>query len=196
MSVLLRSRVVWANSLIPTAPAPLTRDVALKEILPPSKHLEPPNYLRTPLWKTVWEGQFNSGTFAFFGKSWITVAAVTAFLYWTRVFDPPPLERLDRYWLNSPKFRILSAFHNQGRRPGFAISMLTYEIRYFFRGIDHPFGMNEYKDLLFKLRENFIIESHPGVQYPYVFRQFNKVETPAKLSVNLYAPPQEQPHHH
>lgn len=174
----------------------LHRNVPLSEIIPVKRYLEPPNFTRMPLWRSFWEGQFNSGTFAFFGKSWMTVAMVTFFLWWSRLLDPPPLERLDRYWINSPKFRILSAYHNKRRRPGFSISMLTYEIRYFFRGMDHPFALNEYKDLLFKLRENYIISQHPGVQYPYVFRQINKVKTPGDLKVNLYPPPQEQLHHH
>ncbi|UKJ90252.2 hypothetical protein MACJ_001184 [Theileria orientalis] len=100
--------------------------------------------------------------------------------------DPPPLERLDRYWLNSPKFRILSAYYNSGKRPAAKIALMTYEVRYFNRGLDHPFTMNEVKDFLFKMKENYLIENHPGVQYPNVFRQHSNVKTPATLTVNLH----------
>eukprot|EP00918_Siedleckia_nematoides_P106038 GHVU01231470.1.p1 GENE.GHVU01231470.1~~GHVU01231470.1.p1 ORF type:complete len:184 (+),score=10.21 GHVU01231470.1:78-629(+) len=169
--------------------APLKKNVTFEAVIPLQRYLEQPNMLRQPLWKTFWEAQFNSRTFLFFGKSWMTFASLGLFLWWTRLFDPAPMERLDRYWLNSPQFRILSAFHNQGKRPAFSISLLTHDIRYFFRGIDHPFGLNEYKDMLFKLRENYLIEKHPGIQYPYVFRQFRAVKTPDTLEVHTYPLP-------
>lgn len=83
----------------------------------------------------------------------------------------------------SAKFRILSAFHNPGKRPGLKISLMTYEARYFYRGLDHPFSLNEIKDFLFKLRENYLINTYEGIQFPFVFRQFNRVQTPGTLEV-------------
>ena len=34
-----------------------------------------------------------------------------------------------------------------------------------YRGLDHPFSLNEFKDYLFKMRENYLIQKYPGVQY-------------------------------
>lgn len=64
------------------------------------------------------------------------------------------------------------------------ISLMTYEVRYFFRGLDHPFGLSEIKDFLFKLREKQMIDRYHGVQFPFVFRQFNRVQTPGTLEVS------------
>ena len=33
------------------------------------------------------------------------------------------------------------------------------QVRYFYRGNDHPFTLNELKDFYFKLRENWLIQS-------------------------------------
>ncbi|OEH80037.1 transmembrane protein [Cyclospora cayetanensis] len=172
----------------PGAPTPLERNIKMNEIMHPRWVLEPPNYVRQPLWRQWWEAQFSNRSFFFFGNAWTSAAAFAAFLWWSRVFDPPPMERLDRYWLNSPKFRILSAFHNPGKRPALKISLMTYEARYFYRGLDHPFSLNEIKDFLFKLRENYLINTFQGIQFPFVFRQFNRVSTPGTLAVHLSDP--------
>lgn len=148
--------------------------------------LETPNYSRTPLWRQFFESQFASRNFFFCGSAWTAIASFAFFMWYSRIFDPPPNERLDRYWLNSPKFRILSAYYNPGKRPGAKISQMTYDSRYFHKGKDHPFAINEIKDYLFKLRENYLIESHPGVQYPNVFRQHRNVKTPATFQVHLH----------
>eukprot|EP00920_Eleutheroschizon_duboscqi_P035832 GHVT01086740.1.p1 GENE.GHVT01086740.1~~GHVT01086740.1.p1 ORF type:complete len:212 (+),score=32.90 GHVT01086740.1:505-1140(+) len=190
----LRASRVLRFGVGPAAPAPLTRNVKLAEALPARWVLEPPNFLRTPLWRQYWEKQFANRSFFFFGNAWTSAASFAAFLWWSRIFDPPPPERLDRYWFNSPKFRIQSAFHNPGRRPGFKIDLMTYEVRYFFRGLDHPFGLNELKSFFFKLRENYTIEKHPGVQFPFVFRQFNRVKTPPVLHVSTSPPPSAAEH--
>lgn len=178
------------------APEVLERNVEMKEILHPRWVLEPPNFLRQPLWKQFWEAQFANRSFWFFGNAWTSAAAFTAFLWWSRVFDPPPKERLDRYWLNSPKFRILSAFHNPGKRPGLKISLMTYEARYCYRGLDHPFTLNEMKDFLFKLREQFLVSKYEGIQFPFVFRQYNRVSTPGVLAVHVSPELQKTPHFH
>ncbi|SBT37155.1 hypothetical protein, conserved in Apicomplexan species [Plasmodium ovale wallikeri] len=174
------TRALLSNSKI------LKRNVEFKEIFKPRWFLESPNYSRMPLWRRFFEGQYTNGSFLFFGNAWTSMFAFAFMLWFSRIFDPPPLERVDKYWLNSPKFRILSAFYNEGKRPGVKISLMTYEARYFYRGIDHPFTINEIKDLWFKLRENYLIESIPAIQYPHVFRQYNNVSTPADLHVHLH----------
>lgn len=185
-----------AQGSVSAAPTPLARNVKMSEILSPRWVLEPPNFLRRPLWRQWWEAQFANRSFFFFGNAWTSAAAFAAFLWWSRVFDPPPKERLDRYWLNSPKFRIISAFHNPGKRPALKISLMTYEVRYCYRGLDHPFTINEIKDFLFKLREQHLVNYFHGVQFPFVFRQFNRVKTPATLEVHTSPVPQQLPHFH
>lgn len=176
-----------------SSPSPLSKNVKFSEIFITGNYLQPPNYVRHPLWKSWWEAQFNNRTFFLFGKSWMAATSLLIFLCWTRIFDPPPKERLDKYWLNSPKFRILTSYHNPGKRPAYKISCLTFNTRYYHRGIDHPFGINEWKDHLFKLHEQFVIEQNPGVQYPYVHRQFNRVQTPDVLEVHKYPSPARIP---
>ncbi|KAK2198008.1 hypothetical protein BdWA1_001013 [Babesia duncani] len=168
------------------APEPLEHNVPFGSILKPRWVLEVPNYTRRPLWRQFFEAQFSSRNFLCFGSTWTAIAAFGALVYYSRLFDTPPLERMDRYWFNSPKFRILSAYYNPCKRPGAKISLLTFEIRYFDRGLDHPFGINEVKDLVFKLKENYSIENHPGIQYPHVFRQHANVTTPPTLAVQLH----------
>ncbi|PFH32065.1 hypothetical protein BESB_020060 [Besnoitia besnoiti] len=175
---------------------PLERNVPMKEILQPLWVLEPPNFLRRPVWRQFWEAQFANRSFFFFGNAWTSAAAFALFIWWSRVFDPPPKERLDRYWLNSPKFRILSAFHNPGKRPGLKISLMTYEARYCFRGLDHPFTLNEMKDFLYKLREQYLVHKYTGIQFPFVFRQYNRVSTPGTLEVHTAPALQQAPHFH
>lgn len=171
----------------------LQRNIQFTEVLPIKQRLDQPNYVRHPLWKTFFEANFTNRTFLFFGKSWITLTAFTAFIWWSRILDPPPEERMDRYWINSPKFRTLSALHNPDKRPGLAISLLTFDLRYFRRFFDHPFALNETKDLLFKIKENHLVTKHKNIQYPYVFRQINKVSTQGTLNVHVYPTVQSLP---
>ncbi|GFE54786.1 hypothetical protein BaOVIS_021900 [Babesia ovis] len=175
-----------SGRLAAASPPPLSENIVFRRVIKPKWVIEPPNYTRTSLWKQFFEGQFHSRNFFIFGGTWTAIASFGFFVWYSRIFDTPPRERLDRYWFNSPKFRILSAFYNPGKRPGASISMMTYEVRYFDKGHDHPFNVNEIKDYLFKLKENYLIENHPGVQYPHVFRQHSNVKTPAKLVVNLH----------
>ncbi|KAF8820995.1 hypothetical protein IE077_002582 [Cardiosporidium cionae] len=184
MAFRLSTLLSAAQSAAESSPSSLlSRNIPLKEILPLRWLLESPNYLRIPLWKQYWEAQFANRSFFFFGNAWTAPVSFAFFLWASRIFDPPPKERLDKYWFNSPKFRILSAFHNPGKRPAVKISLMTYEVRYFNRGLDHPFSLNEIKDFWYKIKENYLIEKHPGVQFPYVFRQFNNVKTPGVLKV-------------
>uniref|UniRef100_A0A1E1X146 Uncharacterized protein n=1 Tax=Amblyomma aureolatum TaxID=187763 RepID=A0A1E1X146_9ACAR len=160
--------------------------VKFSSIFKPRWIIESPNYTRVSLGRQFFEGQFISRNFFIFGGTWTAIASFGLFLWQSRTFDAAPRERLDRYWLNSPKCRILSAVYNPGKRPASVLSLMTYEARYFDRGHDHPFNVNEIKDYLFKLKENYLIENHPGVQYPHVFRQHGNVRTPAQLIVNIH----------
>jgi len=81
------------------------------------------------------------------------------------------VERQDKYYMNGAKFRLQSAYFNPGKRPAFKIAQEQGKLRYYYRGFDHPFSINETKDLLWKLRENWIIQTYPGIQYPNVSRQ-------------------------
>eukprot|EP00922_Rhytidocystis_sp_ex-Travisia-forbesii_P060420 GHVS01089556.1.p1 GENE.GHVS01089556.1~~GHVS01089556.1.p1 ORF type:complete len:248 (+),score=25.73 GHVS01089556.1:229-972(+) len=164
------------------------------DVVKPQWLLEEPNLLRRPIWRQWWEAQFSSRALFVLGSSWASFLTLTGVLWWSRLLDPAPPERYDIYWYNSPKFRIVSARENPGSRPGLTISQLTWTARYNNRGMDHPFGLNELKDSLFKLRENLLIHSYPGVQYPYVFKHFNRVQTPATLKVPLYPLPQKAIH--
>lgn len=59
--------------------------------------------------------------------------------------------------------------------------LFSLQIRYFYRGFDHPYTINEAKDQLWKLRENWIIQNYPGVQYPYVSKQMMPPQLPDKM---------------
>merc|ERR1711924_483900 len=76
---------------------------------------------------------------------------------------------------------IQSAYANPGTRPAFKIAQEQPKLRYIYRGLDHPFTLNEFKDYLFKMRENYLIQKYPGVQYPYVFKQMMPETTPDPL---------------
>jgi hypothetical protein len=52
--------------------------------------------------------------------------------------------------------------------------MATYYTFFFLK----KKGINEWKDNLYKLREDFLIHEFPGIQYPYIFKQFPHVKTP------------------
>ncbi len=38
------------------------------------------------------------------------------------------------------------------------INISLLQLRYYYRGNDHPFTLNEIKDYYFKLRENYLIQ--------------------------------------
>lgn len=51
-----------------------------------------------------------------------------------------------------------AAYANPGTRPAAKIAQEQAKLRYFYRGNDHPFSLNEQKDYYFKLRENLLIQ--------------------------------------
>lgn len=88
--------------------------------------------------------------------------------------------------MNSERYRIINAFYNQGKRPALEMAKLAGWVRYTLRGMDHPFTLNERVDMWFKQREQYLIARNPGVQYPYVFRNYSKVNGPDVLKVHVY----------
>lgn len=168
----------------------LTRQIPLSEIFPYEANLlYYPNYQRIPLSRAFFEAQFCARNFGFFGTSWTSFLSLLLVIWYCRAFDPAPNERIDRYWLHSPKFRILVAQKSPGRRPGYAIAFISSTIRYIFRGLDHSLSINERKDLLFKLKESYLVEINPTIQYPYLFRQLNKVHTKDPHNIHIYSIP-------
>mmetsp|Transcript_37585 Transcript_37585/g.82216 ORF Transcript_37585/g.82216 Transcript_37585/m.82216 type:complete len:192 (+) Transcript_37585:49-624(+) len=154
-----------------------------------------PNLRRAPFWKFFWTQNFvaRQHVFSLHHTGMITACV---FFWWWGAFDTAPIERRDQYYMNGPRFRMHSAYANPGRRPAAKIALEQGKVRYLFRGNDHPFTVNEQKDFLYKLRENFLIQEYPGVQYPYVFKQECPSELPSVLEVKPYAAIPEQPHHH
>jgi hypothetical protein len=75
---------------------------------------------------------------------------------------------------------------NPGSRPAAKIAQEQAKIRYYYKGFDHPYTLNELKDLFFKLRENVLVQTYPGIQYPYVYRNMTPAETESPIPVGLY----------
>ncbi|EER05528.1 conserved hypothetical protein [Perkinsus marinus ATCC 50983] len=139
-----------------------------------------PNLRRAPFWKFIWTQQFVARQH-FFSVHHAGLLFSMAFFWWTGWFDTAPVERRDKYYMNGAKFRLQSAYHNPGTRPAYKIAQEQAKIRYFYRGFDHPYTINEAKDQLWKLRENWIIQNYPGVQYPYVSKQMMPPQLPDKM---------------
>ncbi|KFG33389.1 putative transmembrane protein [Toxoplasma gondii p89] len=85
---LLRLSRPRLNAAAPAVEAAKTleRNVPMKEILQPLWVVEPPNFLRQPVWKQFWEAQFANRSFFFFGNAWTSAAAFAFFIWWSRVF--------------------------------------------------------------------------------------------------------------
>ncbi|CEM25916.1 unnamed protein product [Vitrella brassicaformis CCMP3155] len=155
------------------------------------------NPTRMPFWSRVWEQQFENRQLL--GLGWTGPFLTMALVALTGMYGPAPMDRADLSWMNSLRFRMRTAYINEGRRPAYEIEKVRGDIRYMYRGIDHNYTLNEKYDLLFKLRENYLIERHPGIQYPFVYRQFNKLsEQPDTFFARTYPTPQASPHfeHH
>merc|ERR1711862_1045677 len=65
------------------------------------------------------------------------------FFFWTGAFSTAPIERQEKYYMHTPKFRLRSAYANPGTRPAAKIAQEQAKIRYFHRGYDHPFTVDE-----------------------------------------------------
>jgi hypothetical protein len=154
-----------------------------------------PNYTRAPFWKYFWVQNFVTRQHVF-SLHHVGFLGIAGFCWWVGWFQTAPVQRRDKYYMNSAKFRIQSAYANPGTRPAFKIAQEQAKLRYIYRGLDHPFSLNEFKDYLFKMRENYLIQKYPGVQYPYVFKQMMPETTPDPLIVHPYPKIPDQPHHH
>jgi len=153
-----------------------------------------PNYTRAPFWRYFWAQNFVTRQHVW-SLHHVGFIGIAGFCYWTGMFDTAPIQRRDKYYMNSAKFRIQSAYANPGTRPAFKIAQEQAKVRYMYRGNDHPFSMNEFKDYLFKMRENFLIRRYPNIQYPYVFKQMTPAELPGVLEVRPYPSIPTLPHH-
>merc|ERR1719169_120166 len=172
--------------------APLTKNILPEEFISAkwgSIHgaFEIPNYRRAPFWKYFWAQHFVTRQHVFNIHHTGYIVLLT-FFWWTGAFSTAPIERREKYYMHSPKFRLQSAYANPGTRPAAKIAQEQAKIRYFHRGYDHPFTVNEMKDLFFKLRENWLIQHYPGIQYPFVHRQMNPAQFHEPLKVPLSDP--------
>lgn len=152
-----------------------------------------PNLRRQPFLKFFWQQQFVNRQH-FLSMHHVGFIGLFAFVWWLGWFDTAPVERQDKYYMNGAKFRLQSAYFNPGRRPAFKIAQEQAKIRYYYRGFDHPFSLNETKDLLWKLRENWIIQTYPGIQYPNVARQMMPTDLPAVIKTTATIDPDEAHH--
>mmetsp|Transcript_94581 Transcript_94581/g.164098 ORF Transcript_94581/g.164098 Transcript_94581/m.164098 type:complete len:200 (-) Transcript_94581:84-683(-) len=184
------------GALVPTglrrAVVPLERNVKPEEFVSAnwgSMHgvFGIPNYTRAPFWKFFWTQQFvnRSHIFNIHHTGYLVLCV---FFFWTGAFAAAPVERQDKYYMHSAKFRLQTAYANPGTRPAAKIAQETAKVRYFHKGYDHPFTVNELKDFYFKLRENWLIQHYPGIQYPFVHRQIKPAQTEEPLKVPISDP--------
>eukprot|EP00397_Hematodinium_sp_SG-2012_P034171 GEMP01036610.1.p1 GENE.GEMP01036610.1~~GEMP01036610.1.p1 ORF type:complete len:194 (+),score=39.99 GEMP01036610.1:53-634(+) len=186
-----------ARSLVRMA-AQLTRNVAPEEFISAKVGgihgaFEIPNFRRAPFWSFFWVQHFVTRQHVF-NVHHTGYIVLCGFFWWTGAFDSAPVERREKYYMHSPKFRLHTAFVNPGTRPAAKISQEQAKIRYFYKGFDHPYTMNELKDLFFKLRENYLIQTYPGIQYPFVYKNMMPDATEDPLKVSLYPTIPATPH--
>ncbi|CAD7932528.1 unnamed protein product [Amoebophrya sp. A25] len=180
--------------------ARLSKNVTAEEIIGP-RHgsmtgiFEIPNFRRMPFWSYIWTQNFVNRQHLF-NVHHSGYIAVCLFFWYCGCLDTAPLERREKYYMNSAKFRMQTAYANPGTRPAAKIAQEQAKLRYYYRGNDHPFTLNETKDFYFKMRENYLIQEYPGVQYPFVYRHMMPEEVDDPLKVDLYPLPQAQPHFH
>jgi len=151
-----------------------------------------PNLKRAPFWQFIWQQHFINRQHGF-NTHYSGMLVFLGFCWWTGMFDTAPLERRDKYYMQSAKYRMHCAYVNPGKRPAAKIAVEQAKVRYLFRGYDHPFTMNETKDFFFKLRENWVIQSGENIQYPYVFKQFTSAPG-GTLDVHPYPRIPQAPH--
>jgi hypothetical protein len=152
-----------------------------------------PNLSRQPFYRHFWIQQFVNRQHGF-SMHHVGLLTLVAFFGLYGMFESAPIERQDKYYMNGAKFRLQSAYSNPGKRPAFTIAREQAKIRYYYRGMDHPMTVNESKDLLWKLRENWIIQSHPAAQYPNVARQMKPTSLPDVIHTKATPYPEESSH--
>eukprot|EP00747_Dinoflagellata_sp_TGD_P164125 gnl/TRDRNA2_/TRDRNA2_183614_c0_seq1.p2 gnl/TRDRNA2_/TRDRNA2_183614_c0~~gnl/TRDRNA2_/TRDRNA2_183614_c0_seq1.p2 ORF type:complete len:200 (+),score=39.60 gnl/TRDRNA2_/TRDRNA2_183614_c0_seq1:68-667(+) len=175
-----------------SAVAPLERNVKPEEFISANGGglhgaFDIPNYRRASFWKFFWAQHFVTRQHVF-NVHHTGYIVLLGFFYWTGAFSTAPTERQEKYYMHSPKYRLQSAYANPGTRPAAKIAQEQAKVRYFHRGHDHPFTVNELKDFYFKLRENWLIQHYPGIQYPFVYRQMTPEKTQEPLKVHIEDP--------
>eukprot|EP00438_Fugacium_kawagutii_P011766 Skav222940 [mRNA] locus=scaffold1489:503418:516491:- [translate_table: standard] len=138
--------------------------------------------MRAPFWKYFWAQHFVTRQHVF-NVHHTGYIVLCVFFWWTGAFSTAPMERREKYYMHSPKFRLQTAYANPGTRPAAKIAQEQAKVRYFYKGHDHAFTLNELKDFYFKLRENWLIQHYPGIQYPFVHRQLIPEKTADPLKV-------------
>jgi len=170
--------------------APLTKNIVPEEFI--SKNwgglhgaFEIPNFRRASFWSYFWTQHFvtRQHVFNIHHSGYIVLCG---FFWWCGAFDTAPIVRQEKFYMHSPKFRLQTMYVNPGTRPAAKIAQEQAKIRYYYKGFDHPYTMNELKDLFFKLRENVLVQTYPGIQYPYVYKNMTPAETESPIPVGLY----------
>lgn len=123
-----------------------------------------PNLRRASFGKFFWQQQFVNRQ-AVFSVHHVGFIGVCAFFWWTGWFDTAPIERRDKHYMNGDKFKLQCALMNEGTRPAYKIAQEQGKIRYFYRGLDAPYTISESRDLLWKMRDNWLIQQYPSM-YP------------------------------
>merc|ERR1719148_671267 len=106
--------------------APLARNIKPEEFISArggGLHgaFEIPNYRRAPFWKYFWAQHFVTRQHVFnVHHSGYIVLCI--FFWWTGAFATAPMERREKYYMHSPKFRLQSAYANPGTRPAAKIA--------------------------------------------------------------------------
>merc|ERR1711904_372621 len=90
-----------------------------------------PNYTRAPFWKYFWVQNFVTRQHVF-SLHHVGFIGIAGFCWWVGWFQTAPVQRRDKYYMNSAKFRIQSAYANPGTRPAFKIAQEQAKLRYMY----------------------------------------------------------------
>merc|ERR1712232_656862 len=72
---------------------------------------EIPNYRRAPFWKFFWAQHFVTRQHIF-NVHHTGYIVLCVFFWWTGAFATAPIERREKYYMHSPKFRLQTAYAN------------------------------------------------------------------------------------
>ncbi len=82
---------------------------------------EVPNFRRMPFWSYIWTQNFVNRQHLF-NIHHSGYLAVCFFFWYCGALDTAPLERREKYYMNSAKFRMQTAYANPGTRPAARIA--------------------------------------------------------------------------
>lgn len=80
-----------------------------------------PNLRRAPFWRYVWQQQFVDRQHLF-SVHHVGFMGVCLFFWWVGWFDTAPIERRDKFYMNSERFKLHCAMFNEGARPAYKIA--------------------------------------------------------------------------